>query len=74
MSTNTGSVAIGDSVSWNTSQGQTHGTVVERRVEEFHFDGQKFNASADEPYVIVESAKSGKQAAHKASSVTKTGG
>jgi len=65
-------VGIGDKVSWNTSQGRTHGTVVERRDAEFTFDGQKFNASSDDPYVIVESDKSGRRAAHKSSSVTKT--
>lgn len=62
--------ATGSKVSWNTSQGQTHGTVVEHRVKPFTFDGQKFNASEDDPYVIVESAKTGAKAAHKASSVS----
>jgi hypothetical protein len=61
----------GDEVSWSTSQGTTHGTVVERRVKPFTFDGQEFKASDDDPYVIVESEKSGKKAAHKASSVRK---
>ena len=56
-------------VSWNTPQGTTHGTVVDVRTAEFHHDGQKFNASDDEPYVIVESDKSGARAAHKMSSV-----
>ena len=59
----------GSKVSWNTSQGQTHGKVVEHRTKEFTFDGQKFNASDDDPYVIVESDKTGAKAAHKASSV-----
>ncbi len=63
--------AQGSQVSWNTAQGETHGTVVEHRTEAFTFDGQKFNASDDEPYVIVESDKSGAKAAHKASSVHK---
>jgi len=63
--------AIGSKVSWNTSQGQTHGKVVEHRTEEFEFDGQKFNAAEDDPFVIVESDKSGAKAAHKASSVHK---
>lgn len=63
--------AKGSQVSWNTPQGQTHGKVVEHRTSEFTFDGQKFNASEDEPYVIVESDKSGAKAAHKASSVQK---
>lgn len=63
--------AKGSQVSWNTPQGQTHGKVVEHRTSAFTFDGQKFNASEDEPYVIVESDKSGAKAAHKASSVQK---
>ena len=63
--------AKGSRVSWNTSQGQTHGKVIEHRTSEFTFDGQKFNASKDEPYVIVESDKTGAKAAHKASSVHK---
>ena len=64
-------LSTGDRVSWNTSQGKTHGTVVEKKDKEFTFDGQKFNASKDEPYYIVESEKSGKQAAHKESALDK---
>lgn len=59
----------GAKVSWNTSQGQTHGTAEDRRTNEFTFDGQKFNASEDDPYWIVRSEKSGKKAAHKESSL-----
>lgn len=61
----------GDTVHWNTSQGTTTGTTVEKKTQEFTLAGQKFNASADEPYWIVESEKSGKQAAHKESSLDK---
>ncbi len=61
----------GDVVHWNTSQGQTTGTTVEKKTKEFTFDGQKFKASDDEPYWVVESAKSGSKAAHKESSLTK---
>ncbi|WP_405217883.1 DUF2945 domain-containing protein [Agrococcus sp. Ld7] len=61
----------GDEVSWNTSQGQTHGTVQEQRVKDFQFEGQQFRASDDEPYYIVESAKTGAKAAHKESALTK---
>jgi hypothetical protein len=61
---------VGDKISWNTPQGKTHGKIVERRTAEFTFDGQKFKASQDEPYAIVESDKTGKQAAHKESSLT----
>ena len=60
----------GAKVSWNTSQGRSHGKAVEKRVKEFTFDGQKFKASSDEPYWIVESDKTGAKAAHKESSLS----
>lgn len=60
----------GDKVSWNTPQGRTHGVTKERRTKKFTFDGQNFNASADDPYWIVESDKTGAQAAHKESSLS----
>lgn len=60
-----------DTVEWNTSQGPTHGHAKEKRTSPFTFDGQKFNASDDDPYWIVESSKTGSQAAHKESSLTK---
>lgn len=59
----------GQKVSWNTSQGRTHGHTVERRTERFQHDGQTFAASSDEPYWIVESEKTGARAAHKESSL-----
>ena len=62
-------ISTGDTVHWNTSQGRTTGTAVEKRVKEFTFDGQKFKASDDEPYWIVESSKTGARAAHKESSL-----
>lgn len=61
----------GDKVHWNTSQGQTTGKTVEKKTKEFTLDGQKFKASEDEPYWVVESEKSGSKAAHKESSLTK---
>jgi hypothetical protein len=61
----------GDTVRWNTPQGETHGTIVEKKTKDFTFDGQKFTASSDEPAYVVESDKSGKQAAHKESALTK---
>lgn len=59
----------GQSVRWNTSQGETRGRTVERRTSDFVFDGQQFRASDDEPYWIVESEKTGARAAHKESSL-----
>lgn len=61
----------GDEVSWSTSQGETHGTVQDRRVRDFTFDGQQFRASDDDPAYIVESAKTGAKAAHKESALRK---
>lgn len=61
----------GDEVHWNTSQGKTTGTLVQKRVSDFEFDGQHFKPSDDDPYWIVESEKTGKRAAHKESALTK---
>lgn len=63
----------GDRVTWNTPQGTTEGTVVERRTSDFQFKGQKFTASEDDPAFIVESSSTQKQAAHKESALTKKG-
>lgn len=59
----------GDRVSWNTSQGRTQGTVKEKKTKDFTFAGQKFTASDDDPAYIVESEKSGDEAAHKGSAL-----
>ena len=61
----------GDKVSWNTSQGTTHGVVEEKRTSDFQHKGQKFTASADEPAYIVRSDKSDETAAHKESALSK---
>jgi Hypervirulence associated proteins TUDOR domain len=58
------------SVSWNTSQGETTGKTVEKKTSDFTFAGQKFKPTDDDPFWIVESDKTGKQAAHKESSLT----
>ncbi len=63
------SLSKGDKVSWNTPQGRTTGTTVEKKTKPFQHDKQKFNASSDEPYWIVESEKSGSKAAHKESTL-----
>ena len=65
------SVAVGDRVSWGTSQGRTTGVVRERKTSDFQFDGQKFTASKDEPAFIVESEKTGAKAAHKGTALRK---
>ena len=60
---------IGDKVSWDTSQGRTHGTIVQKRTEDFQLAKQKFTASDDEPKYVVESDKTGARAAHAESAL-----
>lgn len=61
----------GDEVSWNTSQGTTHGKVTEKRTSDFQHDGQQFKPTDDDPYYLVESDKTGATAAHKESALRK---
>jgi Hypervirulence associated proteins TUDOR domain len=63
------SLRVGSKVSWNTSQGTTHGKVVEKKTKDFTFDGQHFTAGEDDPSWVVESDKSGKRAAHTSSAL-----
>jgi len=64
-------LSTGDRVSWNTSQGRTRGRVVERKSRDFEFAGQHFTATSEDPAFIVESEKTGAQAAHKATALRK---
>ena len=61
----------GEEVEWNTSQGTTHGRVVKKTTRKSKIKGHTVAASADNPEYIVESAKSGKRAAHKKSALKK---
>jgi hypothetical protein len=60
----------GDKVSWKTSQGRTEGVVKQKRTQDFEFKGQTFRPTDDDPYYIVESEKTGSQAAHKESALS----
>ena len=61
-------ISKGDRVHWQTSQGTTTGHATHKRTRPFQHDEQRFNASPDDPYWIVESEKTGATAAHKESS------
>lgn len=63
-------IRTGIKVQWNTPQGPTHGKAVEKRTSDFTFAGQHFIPTDDDPYWIVESDKTGAQAAHKESALT----
>jgi len=61
----------GDKVEWDSSGGHSTGTVIKKVTSTTHIKGHKVAATKDEPQYIVESAKSGKQAAHKPEALTK---
>jgi hypothetical protein len=61
----------GDKVSWETSQGTTHGTVEKKQTSETHIKGHKVAASKDNPEYIVKSDKTGAKAAHKLDALKK---
>ena len=59
----------GDRVTWNTSQGETSGTVKEKITSPTSIKGHDVQASEEKPQYRVESEKTGKQAAHKPESL-----
>ena len=62
----------GDHVTWNTSQGQTHGVVESRVTGTEHVKGHVAKASKEEPQFKVKSDKSGKEAIHKPEELKKS--
>lgn len=63
-------ISKGDTVHWNTSQGKTTGKA-KKKTSDFSFKGADFKPTDDDPYWIVESDKSGSEAAHKESALSK---
>jgi hypothetical protein len=61
----------GDKVEWNTSQGRTSGTVKKKLTQPIDIKGHHVAASADDPQFLVESEKTGAQAAHKPDALRK---
>ncbi|MFC3714109.1 DUF2945 domain-containing protein [Sphingoaurantiacus capsulatus] len=55
----------GDSVAWNSSQGEVTGKVIRKVTAPTKIKDHKVAASPDNPEYIVESAKTGARAAHK---------
>jgi hypothetical protein len=56
----------GDKVRWDTSQGETHGTVVSKVTAPAKAGGHTAKASKEAPQYRVKSAKTGKEAIHHA--------
>jgi hypothetical protein len=61
----------GDHVKWNTSQGETTGTIKKKLTSAIDIKDHHVAASPDNPEYLVESDKTGKQAAHKPDALEK---
>ncbi|MEM8809250.1 MAG: DUF2945 domain-containing protein [Cyanobacteria bacterium P01_G01_bin.38] len=61
----------GDQVKWNTAQGETVGTVKKKLTEPTSIKDHDVKASESNPQYLVESDKTGAQAAHKPDSLDK---
>ena len=61
----------GDHDEWKTPQGKTTGTVKQKLTSATEIKGHHVAASEDNPEYLVESDKSGAQAAHKPGSLKK---
>ena len=61
----------GDKVEWNTSHGKTTGEVKKKLTSPTDIKGHHVAASEDNPEYLVESDKSGKEAAHKPDALKK---
>jgi hypothetical protein len=63
----------GDRVEWETSQGKTTGKVRKKLTSTTQVEGHTAKATEDEPQYLVESEKTGKEAAHKPDALKKKG-
>ena len=55
----------GDKVTWDSSQGEIHGVVKKKLTAPTEIKGHHVAASKDNPEYLVESDKTGAEAAHK---------
>ena len=63
----------GDKVEWNTSQGRTSGKVKKRVTSKTRIKGHEVKATKVDPQYVVESDKTGAEAAHKPEALRKKG-
>jgi plastocyanin len=68
----TKTLKTGDKVSWETSQGETHGVVEKKQTTDTKIKSHQVKASKDDPQYIVKSDKTGAKAAHKPEALHKT--
>lgn len=62
---------VGDKVQWQSPQGTVHGTIKKKLTSHATIKGHEVAASPDHPEYLVVSAKTGAEAAHKASALKK---
>jgi hypothetical protein len=62
---------VGNKVAWNTPQGQTHGKVVQKVTGTAKAGGHTATATKSDPEFRVKSARSGKEAIHRAGVIRK---
>ncbi|GEP11186.1 DUF2945 domain-containing protein [Methylobacterium gnaphalii] len=62
----------GDKVKWDSAGGTAQGTVVKKETGTTKVKGHTAKASSSDPQYRVKSAKSGKEAVHKADELRKT--
>ena len=60
-----------DTVTWNTPQGKTTGTITKKITSDTQIQGHSVKASNNEPQYEVKSDKTGKKAIHKPESLDK---
>jgi Hypervirulence associated proteins TUDOR domain len=61
----TKNLKVGDKVAWNSTQGKVTGTVKKKLSAPTNIKTHHVAASPENPQLLVESAKTGKVAAHK---------
>ena len=62
---------VGDKVSWSSTQGKVTGSVKKKLTAPMDIKKHHVAASPDNPQLLVESASSGKVAAHKPDALKK---
>lgn len=67
----TKTLKTGDKVAWETSQGETTGTVEKKLTGASKIKGHEIKASEENPEYLVKSDKTGAEAAHKPDALKK---
>ena len=62
---------VGDKVQWHSSQGTVRGTIKKKLTAPCDIKGHHVAASAEHPEYLVVSDRTGAEAAHKASALTR---